>query len=311
MWIVRYSLPSLRCCSLAVQIRIKHSEDQRLIEEDSLTTVLLLHPGEMGASIGENLVRANHRVLWLPRGRSKQTLARASAAELESVSSLALGLEQADLVLSVCPPEFAVELGLHISDAGFDGLFCDANAIAPSTADALLKIFRNDFVDGGIVGPPPNRAGATRLFLSGDRAVEVEAIFEGTFLDVHVLKTNPLAASAMKMCYAAYTKGTSALLLNIRALAESHGVTDALEREWNQSQPGLWTRSESAGPGVGRKAWRFAPEMVEIARTFDDAALPDGFHQAAAEIYKKLAGFKDVAAPHTRELVAQILSETG
>lgn len=275
-----------------------------------MSTIMLLHPGEMGASIGKNLVRANHRVRWLPLGRSKQTLARATAAELEPVGSLASGLEQADIVLSVCPPEFATELGLQMSAAGFDGIYCDANAIAPSTADVLLKTFGTNFVDGGIVGPPPNRAGATRLFLSGDRAVEVGAIFDETLLNVHVLKANPLAASAMKMCYAAYTKGTSALLLNIRALAESYGVTDALEREWNQSQPGLWSRSESAGPGVGRKAWRFAPEMKEIARTFDDATLPDGFHQAAADIYSRLAGFKDVAAPHTRDLVGRILSQT-
>ena len=275
-----------------------------------MTTVLLMHPGEMGASIGENLVRADHRVLWVPSGRSQHTSDRAAKANLEATASLELGLDQADVVFSVCPPEFAVELAHRISVVGFKGIYCDANAIAPSTAVDVHKAFSTNYVDGGIVGPPPKRSGVTRLFLSGNRAAELKEIFDGTHLEVHVLGVGAVAASAMKMCYAAYTKGTSALLLNVRALAESHGVTDALKREWNQSQPGLWSRSESSGPGVGRKAWRFAPEMREIAKTFDDAGLPDGFHQAAAEIYQQLAGFKHDSAPHTRELVDELLGDT-
>ncbi|MCK7519679.1 MAG: DUF1932 domain-containing protein [Ignavibacteriales bacterium] len=44
------------------------------------------------------------------------------------------------------------------------------------------------------------------------------------------------------------------------------------------------------------KAWRFEGEMHEIASTFEGAGLPDGFHEAAAEIYHRMAGFKDSPA---------------
>ena len=73
-------------------------------------------------------------------------------------------------------------------------------------------------------------------------------------------------ASALKMAYAAWTKGSSALLIAVRALAIREGVDDALRAEWERSQPGLGARSESAVAGNARKAWRFVGEMEEIAR---------------------------------------------
>jgi len=95
------------------------------------------------------------------------------------------------------------------------------------------------------------------------------------------------------MCYAAWTKGTAALLLAIRAVARDLGVEDALLAEWDRTQPDLRARSEAATGSVP-KAWRFVGEMKEIAATFAAAGYPDGFALAAAEIYSRLAEFKDV-----------------
>jgi 3-hydroxyisobutyrate dehydrogenase-like beta-hydroxyacid dehydrogenase len=115
------------------------------------------------------------------------------------------------------------------------------------------------------------------------------------------------AASALKMCYAAYTKGTAALLLAVRALAEAEGVTPTLLAEWDRSQPGLADRSQAAARGTGAKAWRFAGEMHEIADTFAAAGLPDGFHRAAAELYGRLAPLKDAPAPDLDGVLALLL----
>jgi hypothetical protein len=109
------------------------------------------------------------------------------------------------------------------------------------------------------------------------------------------------------MAYASYTKGVSALLMAIRALAIAEGVDDALLGEWERSQPGVRARSESGIRGSARKAWRFAGEMEEIAATFTGAGLPDGFHRAAAEIYARLAGYKDAAEPPSVAEVADTL----
>ena len=256
--------------------------------------VLLLHPGEMGSSIGAALAAAGHDVAWLPAGRSAATAERATKAQLREAASLTAGLATAELAVSVCPPHAAAVLAADVHAAGFHGVFLDANAVAPTTAASIEALFGERYVDGGIVGPPAWRAGATRLYLAGPRAQTVAALFAGSLVDARVLNGGSPAASALKMCYAAYTKGSSALLLGVRALASQHGVTDALLREWAVSQPGLADRSASAARSTAPKAWRFAGEMAEIAAAFAAAGLPDGFHAAAAELYVRLAPLRDL-----------------
>ncbi|MDX1385183.1 MAG: DUF1932 domain-containing protein, partial [Thermoanaerobaculia bacterium] len=118
----------------------------------------------------------------------------------------------------------------------------------------------------------------------------------------------PPAASALKMCYAAYTKGSAALLIAIRALSRSLGVEAALLQEWEISQPDLARRSGASARRTAPKAWRFEGEMAEIAATFEQAGLPEGFHEAAQEIYRRLAGFKDVDEADLDRVVTAVLT---
>ncbi len=116
--------------------------------------------------------------------------------------------------------------------------------------------------------------GGTRLYLSGEEASEVAALFAGSAVDTHIVGSDPGRASALKMTYAAWTKGTSALLLSVAALATSEEVIDELLDEWDMSIPELRARLERVSARIGEKAWRFAGEMEEIARTYGDAELP-------------------------------------
>jgi hypothetical protein len=108
------------------------------------------------------------------------------------------------------------------------------------------------------------------------------------------------------MCYAAYTKGLSALLMNIRALAAAEGVDAGLRQEWSISQPELENRSELAARGSGPKAWRFVGEMEEIAATFAARGLPDDFHRGAAKVYARLEGFKNAEAVTLADVVVAL-----
>ena len=89
------------------------------------------------------------------------------------------------------------------------------------------------------------------------------------------------------MAYASWTKGSAALLLAARALARAEGVEETLLAEWGISQPGLEERSARAAGSAAAKGWRWIAEMEEIAATMAAAGLPEGFHQAAAEIYRR------------------------
>ncbi len=168
----------------------------------------------------------------------------------------------------------------------------DANAISPATTRKVAAIVEAGgavYVDGGIIGGPPVAPGQTRLYLSGPRAGEVQPLFEGTALDARLVgRDTPVgAASAVKLAYAAWTKGTAALVLAARGLARAEGVEDVLLAEWALSQPGLDQRSARAARSAAAKGWRWIAEMEEIAAAMAAAGLPEGFHQAAAEIYRR------------------------
>ena len=265
-----------------------------------MATIGLLHPGDMGSVVGACAVAAGSRGLWASESRSADSRERAAAAGLEDAGRLAAVVAACDVVISVCPPAAALDLARQVAALRFAGLFVDANAVSPETArqiGAAVEAGGAVFVDGGLVGPPPRAAGTTRLYLSGREAKRAAALFEGTRLEAIAVSDAPGAASALKMAYAAYTKGVSALLMGVRALAVTEGVDEALLAEWQRSQPDLPKRSAAAARDNARKAWRFVGEMEEIAATFEAAGLPGGFHEAAAEIYRRLAPYKDTATP--------------
>jgi 3-hydroxyisobutyrate dehydrogenase-like beta-hydroxyacid dehydrogenase len=250
------------------------------------TTIGLLHPGEMGAAVGQCLAGAGHTVLWVPEGRSAATRERAAAAGLDGCGWAEMAA-RSDVIVSVCPPASALEVARQVS--GFGGLYLDANAISPATAGEVAGIVTAGgagYVDGGIIGPPPAAPGLTRLYLSGPRAAEIQALFGGTDVDARVVPP-PGTASAVKMAYASWTKGSSALLLAARALARAEGVESVLLEEWGISQPGLEKRWDGAEGAASAKGWRWVGEMEEIAAAMAAAGLPEGFHQAAAEIYRQ------------------------
>src|SRR5207247_6450579 len=185
-------------------------------------------------------------------GRSAATKERAEAAGLTG-AALAEIVARSDVIVSVCPPHAALDVTRLA--VGFGGLYLDANAIAPGTARKVAAIAEAggaSYVDGGIVGPPPLAPGQTRLYLSGPRAAEVQALFGGTDVDARVVPP-PGTASAVKMAYASWTKGSAALLLAARALARAEGVEPVLLEEWGLSQPGLEKRWEGAAGAAAAK----------------------------------------------------------
>ncbi len=263
-----------------------------------MTTIGLLHPGAMGSSLGSAMSGAGHDVLWVSAGRSQATHARAAADGLADAGTLASVTERADIIVSVCPPGAARDVAASVAALGFEGLYVDANATSPDTARAIgltVEAAGATFVDGGIIGPPARTKSLTFLYLSGDRAAcdLVAALFDGSPAEAIVLERPPGAASATKMAFAAWTKGSGALLLAVRALAEKEAVVDALEHAWSALSADLPARLARTAAGTGPKAWRFEGEMLQIAATFAAAGLPAGFHEAAAEIYGALADLRD------------------
>jgi len=275
--------------------------------------IALLHPGEMGVTVGVCAKTAGHEVGWVASGRSEATRRRADTAGFAAFPDLGGLLHASDMVISVCPPSAAKTTARTVAERRFRGLYVDANAISPRTAESVAKTIATAgavYVDGGIVGPPVREEGTTRLYLSGPRAADVLACFTGSALEAIDIGESPNAASALKMCYAAWTKGSTALLLAVGALARAEHVESPLQAEWARSLPNLARRLESSAAANAPKAWRFEGEMREIADTFEANGLSGDFHRAAAETFALLREFKDVAGtPHLDEVLQLMLRQ--
>jgi 3-hydroxyisobutyrate dehydrogenase-like beta-hydroxyacid dehydrogenase len=249
----------------------------------------------MGAALAMQL-RPECPIVWASWGRSVATARRAEQAGLRDVATVEELAESSDVILSVCPPHAALEVSGSVAAYGFRGVYVDANAVSPQTAREMASVIEEHgghYVDGGIVGPPPREGVPTRLYLSGSMSPAVADLFLGTVVQARVVSGEPGSASAVKMAYAAWSKGAAALLLAIRALARAEEIEATLLDEWEESAPELPERSRRAAVSAGRKGWRFAGEMEEIARTFAAAGLPDGFHQAAAEVFRRFPELSD------------------
>ena len=267
-----------------------------------MTVIGLISPGQMGASIGAAASHSATRVIWAGDGRSKASHTRASDAGLENGGTIDTLVKDSDIILSVCPPHDAEDVARQVKQRAFPGLFVDCNAIAPEKSRQIAERFGyQNFVDGGIVGGPAWKSeSGTRLYLSGDRSKEIAALFNNSPLETTIIPGEIGAASAMKMVFAAYTKGTTALLAAILGVAEKEGVRNVLESRWGQT---FTEQTHQRVVANSAKAWRFEGEMPEVAATFENAGLPGGFHAAAAVVFERLAQFKDEPAADIVELL--------
>lgn len=219
--------------------------------------------------------------------------------------------QSCEIIFCICPPHAAEDVANSVIEYGFNGYYLDANAIAPQRATSISQMMEDNgirFVDGGIIGGPAWKPKETFLYLSGKDANIIADCFTNGPLETKIIGDEIGKASALKMCYAAYSKGITALLAAILATAESLDVREELYLQWDIDDPNF---SEDVNRRVTRataKAWRFEGEMHEIALTFKDAGLPNGFHKAAAEVFRRMANFKDSAeTPKPEDILKALL----
>jgi 3-hydroxyisobutyrate dehydrogenase-like beta-hydroxyacid dehydrogenase len=236
----------------------------------------LLFPGEMGTLVG---AAANAEVLWASEGRSEATAQRAEAAGFRDASSVAELVAASDIVFSVCPPAIAEDVAA-VAAVGFEGLYVEANAITPARAERIAASLSR-CVDGSVIA----RTGLN-LYLSGDpdEVAQVAEIFRDGEVNAIPLEGGIGAASALKMAFGGWNKVGMALTAQAHAIARAYGVEEALARE------GVAT---DRLVGVGPRAWRWAPEMDEVADTCRTVGLPDGIPRGAAELFRRWESRRD------------------
>ena len=261
----------------------------------TVAAIGLLSPGDMGHAVGRALREHGLDVLTCLDGRSDRTRGLAAAAGLRDVPGLDDLVTSSDLVLSILVPAEAMavcrSIAAAVRRAGADVVFADCNAVSPRTSAAMGEVVREAggrYVDGSIIGGPPRDGSSPRFYVSGPEA-SILSELDGKGIDVRDLGEEVGRASAIKMCYAAATKGTSALWLAQIAAAEALGLTDELAAELRESQPAVYGAMEKALPALPSKAFRWIGEMEEIAATFASVGVSSGFHEGSADMYRLLS----------------------
>jgi 3-hydroxyisobutyrate dehydrogenase-like beta-hydroxyacid dehydrogenase len=264
----------------------------------------LLSPGDMGQAVGETLACNGATVVTALEGRSERTRALATDAGFEDLGTLDAVTEAADIVLSIvvpaAAPSLAVSLAMSLSE-GDRTVVVDCNAVAPATVRTMAEAFRErrlSFVDASIVGPPPRGGATPRIYASGPQAGDVAEL--GRYgLDVRVLDAPIGGASALKMSYAAITKGTTALATQLLISAWRNGVHGPLLEEFAGSLPDLLRFMEVRLPLMPMKSRRWVAEMEEISAAFEEAGIPGGSFLGIADLYRFVG--ENVLADETPE----------
>jgi 3-hydroxyisobutyrate dehydrogenase-like beta-hydroxyacid dehydrogenase len=284
----------------------------------SLETVGILSPGHMGHTVGRVLGSHGLRVIACLEGRSERTRSLAKRAGIADVGTYEALVREADVIMSILVPAQAKRaaqvVARAISEAGVEVVYADCNAIAPQTVRQIGELITEAggrFVDASIIGPPPSQGRRTRFYASGPHVSAFEEL-SGFGLEVVALGGQIGQASAIKMCYAALTKGLTAICAELLTAAELLGVSQALKRELQTSQTTLYERMERQLPGMPMRSRRWVGEMEEIARTFEGVGLPPGTYAGAADVYRFVGGTElaeltpEDAGPHPA--LAEVIS---
>ncbi len=275
----------------------KNPENQSIDPKEStmthtLQTVAILSPGDMGHVVGQVLASHGLRVIAALADRSTRTRQLAQQAGIQDVGTLDALVAEADMLLSILVPDQAVAAAQAVAQAIKTQpralFYVDCNAIAPQTTQVVGQIITaagGHFIDASIIGPPPRKPGSTRFYASG-QAVATFAQLGEFGLEIHDLGSAIGQASAFKMCYAALTKGLTALGTELLVAAEAFGISGALAQELESSQSMLYKQLQQALPGMPAKAHRWIGEMEEIARTFAALGLTPQMLAGAADLYR-------------------------
>jgi 3-hydroxyisobutyrate dehydrogenase-like beta-hydroxyacid dehydrogenase len=265
--------------------------------------VAVIAPGMMGSAVAKRLTASGVPVLTTLAGRSAATLARAAASGMTDATDTQMA--GADFILSIVPPGQALALAERLAPALRDArkkpVYVDCNAVSPDSVrriDAVVRETGAAFVDGGIIGPPPEAdSSKTRIYLSGPDAAKV-VVLQQYGLSMPIQPGPVGAASAMKMSYAGITKGFTALGATMMLAATRAGTADALLAEMKVSQPMLLKWLTSQMPKMHSKAYRWVAEMEEIAAFVGPDQPGSGFYEAAARLYERIAA--DYEGPNTQ-----------
>ncbi|CAF0930492.1 unnamed protein product [Rotaria sordida] len=266
--------------------------------EKTPITIAIMTPGDMGHSIGQVLlssIKNKFRIITNLTDRSERTQKLSNLAGIIDVKTDEEIIQQADFIFSILVPSQANSVAQRFApflNKNKHIIYVDMNAIAPQTVRSISTLFSyGNFVDGCIIGPPPgSHEHIPIVYLSGEHAQKIADLFQFTdLINVSVIGNEIGQASTLKMCYASLSKGITAIATQACITAKFFGLEEVFFNELKQSMPNIFEKLNKSIPHMPPKAARWAGEMEQIAKTFENIGLSEKMFQGAAETYQFIA----------------------
>lgn len=269
----------------------------------TITNIGIISCGEMGLGIARLLLAHGYNASTYAADRSKHTQETARSAGVELFDTFEAFVANADAILSIVPPRDAYATAQRFAEAvtkeegGRERplYYLDLNATstktAAKTAELLGSVEKIVLIDGGIIGGVPyplttstatngtngvhdtSNAGRAApwhcpaLVVSGPTELPDPALAEVLRID-HISPAIG-AATGVKMCFAATTKGFISLAIQSYTTAHQLGCLDTLRDYLAKYQPETHKLAEKGLVTMPPKAYRWVGEMKEIAETFE------------------------------------------
>ena len=257
-------------------------------------TIGVMSPGDMGHSVARALGQIGCKVVTVLSGRSKLSYLRAERSNMVDLESFQEMVSISDFIFSIMPPEKAENFAKKIADAMIVSdktpIFVDCNAVSPDTTLSIAAIIQatgSQFLNVGIIGPPPGRGSTTKFYASGEGVNSLQFINHN---DIQLVPVGDelIQASAINMCYAALTKGTMTLHASVLVAAELLGISDEVQSEIEESQKYHWDSMKKRVSMLACDANRWAGEMDQISETFGSVGVTPYLHKGAADVFRLL-----------------------
>ncbi|WP_413992349.1 DUF1932 domain-containing protein [Labrys okinawensis] len=272
--------------------------------DEMMRTIAIAGVGEMGVALARRMIAQGQHVVTFPP-RSAASVERARQAGIEIVAEDEIG--GADFFFSVVPSEAAAPLAERVASIcrshARKPVYCEWNAISPGKLQCIadrLAAAGMTLIDGGIIGLANwsvDTPGPT-LYASGPAAGLLAEVGD-LGLQITVMDAGLGAASALKLSYAAITKGLIAIATMAAIAAQRKQCDESLTAELARSQSGLLDSFSKSVPNMLPKAQRWTSEMAEISDYLGADSQAGMIYAAIAKVFGQIATSVD-----TRDFLA-------
>lgn len=249
--------------------------------------------GEAGQNISEGMLSENDFHIKAYDINFNQYKDKAKNIGVELYDDKESFLKDLDLLFSLVPCSASIIVIREFMNLIEDKtIFVDLSASLPSYMEEgadLAKTHNKIFIDGAIMGSVTNFKHKVPIMLSGIYNKKLIEIADQLNMNVEFIGEKPSQASASKLCRSIYTKGTEALVVELKNITEHYDITDtvfnSIDKTWYLN--GFRKEAERLLKSNEKHIQRKYDEIINVLDMIETSNLSAKMPKATKEVFKK------------------------